>query len=181
MVTYDQEIQHVLELTEEQTEQSDEITLSTGVVLKFKKIPILRIQAVVEQFPYPDVPEVFNKDKGRMEKNPFSEEYKKLVEEADTKRGLAVIDTVLAVGTEVSSVPDDFEKTLDSEDWIEELAIGHIKVNAASKIARYHAWVKYVAIVDQSDVGKILEQFGLQLGTGEANVASQLRNNFPDN
>lgn len=179
-MTYDQEIQEALELVEAQPEQSDEITLSTGVVLKFKKIPILRIQAVVEQFPYPEVPEVFNKDKGRYEKNPFSEEYKKMVEEIDAKRGLAVIDTVLAVGTEVSTTPDNFAGP-DTDEWLEELEIGHIKVKRDSKIARYHAWVKYVAIVDQDDVGKILEQFGLQLGVGEANVAQQLQTNFPHN
>lgn len=177
METYETQIQTALKNVEEVPQEKDMITLSTGVVLKFKKIPILRVQAVVEQFPYPDVPEVYNKDKGKYEKNPFSEEYAKMCQQVDQRRGLAVIDTVLAVGTEVVFIPEGFSKP-DDDKWIEELKVGHITFDKTSDVIRYHAWAKYVAIVDEEDVGKILEQFGLQLGTSEAGVAQQLHTNF---
>jgi hypothetical protein len=180
-MVYDLEIQEALVKTEETPEErSNEIRLSTGVVLRFKPFPLMRIQSVADQFPYPEVPKVYNKDKEKWEPWAGSEEYANAVEEINRKRGLAVVDTVMAVGTEVVTVPEGFPKATD-EDWIEELAISHIQVNRESKIARYFAWVKYVATVTEDDLVKIMSFSGKQVGTGEKNVAEQLQTHFPDN
>jgi hypothetical protein len=180
-IVYDDQIQVALEQTETAIAPSNEITLSSGVVLKRKDFPIMRIQAVAEQFPYPDVPKVYNEQKNKWEQWAGSAEYAKMVEETDHKRGLAVVDTIMAVGTEVVSVPDDFP-TVDSEDWIDELLHGSgIKVKADSKTARYLAWVKYVAVRDEGDLAKIMEFASRQAGTSEVNVAEQLHTSFQDN
>ena len=180
MEPYDQTIQVALEATEKEPERSDEIVLSTGVKLRFKPFPPMRIQAVAERFPYPDVPEIFNKDKERYEKNPFSEQYAELKAETDRRRGLAVVDTIMAVGTQIVSIPDTFPKVED-DDWIEELEFSAITVNKESKIARYHAWIKYVATVTEADLALIMSFAGKQTGTQESNVAEQLQKHFPDN
>lgn len=180
MQTYDSAIQVALVETEEKAERSDEITLSSGVVLRFKPFPVMRIQAVAEHFPYPEVPKVYNKEKEKWEQWAGSEEYAKLVQEVDRKRGLAVVDTVMAVGTQIVSIPEGFPKVED-DGWIDELEVSNIFVKRESKIARYLAWVKFVAVINEDDLVKIMSFAGKQVGTSESNVAQQLQANFPNN
>lgn len=182
MESYNEQIQEVLSVVEEpQTPvEKDVIVLSTGVELKRKEFPIMRVQAVAEMFPYPEVPLVWNEEKQRKERWAGSEEYVKAVEEVDRRRGLAVVDTVMAVGTEVVYIPEGFP-TPDSDEWIEELEISHITVKRESKVARYHAWIKYVATKNEDDLVKIMSFATAQMGSSEANVAQQLQQNFQDN
>ncbi|MFA7101139.1 MAG: hypothetical protein WC196_05215 [Bacilli bacterium] len=179
-MTYTDQIQVALVETEKEPERSDVVTLSTGVVLKHKPFSIMRIQDVADRFPYPPIPKVFNPDKGRHEEWAGSEEYSKAVQEIDRKRGMAVVDTIMSVGTEVVSIPPDFPKPED-EGWIEELEITGISVKKDSKIARYFAWIKFIATVTESDLEKIMSFTGKTVGNSEVNVADQLHKNFPDN
>ena len=180
--TYDAKIQDALTLVEAEEKEgiSDQITFSNGVVLKLKKVNILRIQAVMDKFKYPEVPMVFDENKGRGERNPNDPFYLKKIEEINVQRSLAVLDAIAALGTEPLIIPDTVPQ-IDDPGWIEECQLIGIEVNTEPKIARYLSWVKYVAVVDTNDFIKIGEQFGVTLGISEARVAEQLRTNFPDN
>lgn len=156
------------------------VHLSSGVTLKLKKVPILRIQEIVRRFKYPDPPRFYDEDKKRWYENPDHPDYIARKEEVDGERGLAVIDAVAALGTELHTVPEGFQRPEDN-DWIDELEFLGIEVKKESKLARYHAWIKFVAIIDMDDMTKITEQFGLSLGVSNAKIANSLRENFPDN
>jgi hypothetical protein len=180
---YNEKIQAALiavEKAEENPEVTDRVELSSGVILRFKKIPLLRINAIVDQFPYPPVPEIFDEAKGRVEKNPLSETYLEMCKKVDAERATAVVDAVVATGTVLEYKPDSVSP-VESEDWIEELEVSHITIKKESKLARYLAWVKFVAIVDADDLGKIAREFGITLGVSESKIAAAIDNNFPNN
>lgn len=179
-VAYTEKIGNALKVVEAKEETaSDQITLSSGVVLRLKKINVLRINAVVEQFKYPKVPEIWDANKDRALRNPDDPEYKALCAEVDAQRTWAVLDAIAALGTEVMSVPPTVH-ALESNEWIEELQLLKIPVDPDSKLARYMAWIKFVAIVDTADFQKIAEQFGMAMGTAEGKVAESIQRNFPD-
>lgn len=165
--------------TEESKEEKDIIVLDSGVELALKKVPLLRIQAILEKFTYPPVPEVYDPEKDRTYKNPFDPVYQDMRAEVDQQRTWAVIDAVLAFGTRLRSKPDDIPDIEDDE-WIEELSLVGIQVKADSKLARYLMWVKFVAIVSADDLQKISRQFGLNMGVSEEKIAEAMQNNFPD-
>jgi hypothetical protein len=181
--TYNDKIQAALvevEKLESEPKQTDRVTLSSGVILKFKKIPLLRINAIVDAFPYPPIPKYFNPEKGREEENPMSKVYLDMKTEIDVQRSLAIIDAVVATGTELEFKPDSMV-AVESDDWIDELEVSHIPVRKESKYARYLAWVKFVAIRDMDDLGLIAREFGITLGISESRIAAAVQENFPDN
>lgn len=170
----------VEEERKEPTTEKDTIILDSGVQLKIKKVPLLRIQAVLEQFKYPPVPEIYDPEKDRTYKNPFDPTYQEMRREVDEQRTWAVIDAVLAFGTRLEYSPEDVP-SLESDDWIEELALAGIEVKTTSKLARYLMWVKFVAIVSADDLQKISRQFGLNMGISEEKIAEAMQSNFPGN
>jgi len=159
--------------------QAETITLSTGVKLKLKHVPILRINAVLERFPYPEVPVIWDEEKGRELRNPNHPAYVEMRQKVDEQRTWAILDAVAALGTEVLYVPDGIDKPEDAS-WTEELEVLGIAVRLDSKVARYLAWIKFVAIGTADDMSAIARQFGLALGVSEARIAGEIRNNFPD-
>jgi len=178
---YENKIQQALKNveTQEETISSPFITLSSGVVLRLKKINVLRINAVVDQFKYPDIPETWDSNKERPIKNPDSPEYKQMCAEIDAQRIWALLDAIAVLGTEIESVPKEVP-LLESDEWIDELKVLKIGVDAESKLARYMAWIKFVAILDRTDLNRIAEQFGVQMGISEAGVSEEIRKNFPN-
>lgn len=173
-------IEAIAEEEQKGSEQTDRITFSNGVTLGFKKVNIMRIQSIANKFEYPEVPEVYNADKDRWEKNPDNPQYVKACEKVDYQQGMAVIDAIAAFGTYVIHVPETVP-TVESDEWIEELELFGIEVNRDSKLARYYAWVKYVAVVDQDDLMVLGQQFGVTMGASERLVKNQLRSSFQDN
>lgn len=177
--TYDQKIIEAIETVEETPQVSDRIALSTGVVLKLKQVNVLRIQAIMDQFEYPQVPMVPNPDKGRDERNPNDPFYQAEIAKIDTQRSMAVLDAIATMGTEPLTIPENVPG-IEDEGWVEECQLFNIPVGT-TELGRYLSWVKYVAIKDTDDLMKIGQQFGQTLGISEARVAEQLRSNFPDN
>lgn len=181
--TYDEKIQVALrnvENKESVPRQEDTVTLSSGVVLKFKKIPLLRLNAILDAFPYPPVPTYRDEEKKRTIENPLNENYLEQRRRIDEQRSMALIDAIVATGTEVLICPEHVTP-LDSEDWIEELIVSHIPVTFTSKFGRYLAWIKFVAIREVSDLELIAEEYGLTLGISESRIAAAIQENFPDN
>lgn len=178
---YSDKINDALKVVEAHEEglENNELTLSTGVKLRLKKINILRINAIVDRFKYPEVPEVWDEHREKYFKNPDSPTYQQMKAEVDEQRTLAVIDAIAALGTEIAYVPPGLSP-LESDEWITELQFLQIPVLPDNRLARYLAWVKFVAIGDITDLQKISEQFGVAMGTSEGKVAESIQRNFPD-
>ena len=177
--SYENKIAEALTSTEDVAEEESLITLTSGVQLKYKRVPVLRIQAIVNKFKYPPIPETWDEVKGRAYKNPQLPEYLEARQQVDVDKVLAVIDAIAAVGTELHFKPDSVP-SVDDDSWLEELEVMGIEVNVSSKIARYLAWVRYVAVVDQDDFMRIAQKAGLAVGTSEERVASALQGSFQD-
>lgn len=180
-LTYDEKIlQAIAEDELEQQQESNLVTLGTGVVLRVKAVPVLRVQAIVNKFKYPKVPELYDDKKDRMIRNPNSPEYLEERSQVAIERTVAIIDAVVATGTEVVSVPKSLP-SIESKEWVEELIATQVLDNIpVSKSARYLAWVKYVAIKDDDDMMEIARLAGLNVGASEVRVAGQLQSSFPD-
>jgi hypothetical protein len=173
IVDYQNQIQQAVAIEESKATVSDVITLSTGVVLRRKKFSVLRIAALQEQFKYPEVPEIWDDDRKRMIRNPDHPVYKHMKEEVDYKRGLAVTDAVIVYGTEVATIPATMPQP-EEDSWIEELEAGGLQVVRGSKLARYLAWVKFVAVVDDKDLNVILTAVMSMMGISEQNIATAM-------
>lgn len=179
-VTYDNKIQQALVAVEAEETHSDTVTLSTGVVLKLRKVNVLRIQAVMDKFKYPPIPTVFDEERGRYFTKEDDENYQRDCAIIDNQRSMAVLDAIAAMGTEVLSVPENLP-AVDNDAWIDDVAVIGLDVNRNSRLARYLAWIKYVAILDTDDLTKIATNFGVTLGVSQEKIADNLQGNFPDN
>ena len=179
MSSYEQKIQDaIVEVGSKDETSSPLIVLSTGVVLRPKKFSMMRIQAIMSRFKLPEIPLMNDDDKGRPIRNPNHPLYLEQKAEMEQERTMAVIDAIIAFGTIIKFIPDDFSKPED-DDWIEELKLVDIPVNENFPLARYQAWVKFVAAPDLEDISKISEQFNVQMGTSEVKIAANIRENFP--
>lgn len=168
---YNKDIQQAVEAVNAASQvPSDVIICSNGVKLKLKKIPLMRIQAVMNKFEYPPVPDIWDENRGRAVKNPDHPDYLRQKAEVDQKRQNAVLDAIAALGTEIIDIPESVP-SLESDDWIEECEFIGISVDKDRRIARKLAWIKFVALVDIADMNKLGEQFGISMGLSEETVA----------
>lgn len=169
-------------ISQVEVEKADEniITLSSGVRLRTKKVPVLRIQALVNKFKYPPVPEIWDESRERTIRNPNHPDYLAARQAVDIERTLAVIDAIAAMGTEIVYRPENIP-ALEDDAWVDEITVGGLEFDLKSPTARYLAWVKYVAIVDQDDIALIAKKAGLSLGIAEERVAASLQSSFQDN
>ncbi len=178
MDDYQKQVQKAIIEVAEKEKPEPFITLSSGVVLKVKKINYMIVQAVINQFRYPDVPEVMDKDRGRLIRNPDNPDYKKLCDEVDANRMRAIVDAIAAFGVDIHHVPDHI-RPIDNEDWIKELSLVGIMVEGSFPPARQQAWINYVALPDGDDVARLTKEFLSVMGVSEAAVAESIRDNFP--
>lgn len=182
MSSYEQKIQDaIVEVGSKDETSSPLIVLSTGVVLRPKKFSMMRIQAIMSRFKLPEIPLMNDDDKGRPIRNPNHPLYLEQKAEMEQERTMAVIDAIIAFGTEIKFIPDGFPRPEDTKkgNWIDELKLVDIPVNEDFPLARYQAWVKFVAAPDLEDISKISEQFNVQMGTSEVKIAANIRENFP--
>ena len=179
MSSYEQKIQDaIVEVGSKDETSSPLIVLSTGVVLEPKKFSMMRIQAIMSRFKLPEIPLMEDADKGRPIRNPNHPLYIEQKNQMEQDRSMAIIDAIIAFGTKIKFIPEDFSRPED-DDWIEELKLIEIPVNETFALARYQAWVKFVAAPDLEDISKISEQFNVQMGTSEVKIAANIRENFP--
>ena len=169
----EKKLENVVEGVEEAEQRErglvDEITLSTGVVLKVKPVPKHFIFTVTSKFEKPKVPVYFNEKKGREEENPNDPDYAEAVEMYVADIAAAAIDVVILRGTEIISVPKDFPDH-NSKEWKEEMAILGLPL-ATKERARYLAWIKGMACPLEEDITILMEIIGQHTGVSEADTA----------
>ena len=164
-----------------QQETPDTVTLSSGVVLRYIPVPLLRIQSIVNKFVYPPVPELWDEKRDQKIRNPNHPIYLEERDQVDLKRTNAVLDAIIAFGMEIVTAPENLPK-IEENGWIEECKdFFFIDINPQSDRARKLAWIKFVAIVDTEDFRLISKAFNLSLGVSEGRVAEAMRDRFPDN
>lgn len=157
----------------EREELPTEVTLSCGVVLKFKPVPSAAIREAVIRIKAPEVPRVLIEEKGREEENPNDPDYIFAVAEHKAAQALVANDVILLLGTEVASVPESVYAVSD-KGWIEELAVVGIEVDGGNAAARKLAWLKFYAIRTDEDTLKALMGPMRSAGVSEVDVAQAI-------
>ncbi len=152
------------------------IRLSTGVVLKPRRIPNLMFAEVVRFFKRPKVPVVYIEDIGREEENPNDPAYQEAVAAYTNELSMAIVDLMIVSGTEINSVPKGFPKPED-DSWYEEFdavfsMFGHNDTLTTKK--RYLKWVKFCAAPTEQDIASIMEGVGRLSGVSEEDVSDAI-------
>lgn len=146
---------------------SNEIVLSTGVVLAAVRVSSSLFTDLVRRYKRPKPPRVFIEDLGREEPNPDDPDFKSDVVEYESNIGMGMIDLMIMMGTKLISVPKDFPKVEDTG-WAKKLRILGYEIDDDPDI-RYMQWVKYIASSDE-DLGAITVGVGRISGVSEADA-----------
>lgn len=157
----------------------DQVTLSTGVVLKITSVSPMAFGDLENKYPSPPIPRVYDEVKGREISNPLSAEYKKAVAENENRKALAALDLAIVLGTRLLSIPKGMDGP-DSEEWKDTLfAMGYNKESIESKKARYLSWVKLNAASNNADWNMLSMTVMRRMGVPEQDVNAALKS-FPD-
>lgn len=148
--------------------------LSSGVVLRHKRVPPMILAKVDEKFADPPVPTLWDSEKERNFPNPDDPDYHKKLERVRMDRGTAMIDILIGMGTEIEFIPDHIQHP-DEEEWVENLAFVSIDVPKL-RLGRYLAWVKYYAAEAAEDIQNLAKKGSSALGVTEEDVAEAIAN-----
>jgi len=147
----------------------DEITLSTGVVLRAKKVNPVMLIRVMTRFTRPKPPIVHSKEMGRDMENPDDPDYIDQVKAYENESNAMVLNALIVLGTEFVSTPKGVESH-KGEKWIEKYRILGMPVMPDSDEWRYLNWVTMVAATDEKDMILIQDTVGKLSGIAEADV-----------
>lgn len=153
------------------------ITLSSGVVLKMRRVAPLAISDAVARVKEPEVPRIFQEDKGREEENPEHPDYKRAMEKYEETTGLVAMNVLLLMGTSIESIPEELSKPED-EDWIENLEFLEVKIDKDSPKARYLGWLRYYALTSDQDFMAVMDLARSFAGVKEEDVQAAAKS-FP--
>lgn len=158
---------------EQKTGSDGNIHLSSGVVLRAKKVPPLILSKIDEKYPEPTMPTVRDEDRGRNIPNPEDPSYLRAIDDNNRKKGTAIIDVLAGLGTEIVSVPEDFPKHTDTE-WADNLIVFGISDVPEKGVGRYLAWLRYVVIQTPEDLAQIARKSAASLGIAESEVSAAI-------
>lgn len=155
-------------------EDPNQTRLSSGVVLRHKRVPPMVLAKLDEKYTDPAMPSVWDAEKERNIPNPNDPEYLRALEQNRMRRGTAMIDVLIGMGTEIEYIPEGMQ-TPDDEEWVENLSFIGIEVPKL-KIGKYLAWVKYYAAEDARDIQLLAKKGSAALGVTEEDVAEAIAN-----
>lgn len=168
--TYQEKVYDVVsESDQPKIEESHLITLDNGVVLRPRPIPPLILAKIERKFSYPPVPKVQDEDKGRLIENPNDPAYLEAIDRVNEEKSMAQLDVIIALGTEVVSIPADVYAP-EQDDWIEEVEYFIGEVIPRSGRARYLAWLKFYAISAAGDIQNIAKRALKRTGVADEQV-----------
>lgn len=154
-----------------QAPQDYTITLSSGVVLRGKKMnPAILIQ-VMAAVPRPEPPVVFMEKMGREMENPDDPQYIERLQAWKMEFADRVVTAMVSLGTEIVSIPKKMEGPNGNE-WLKDYTLLGLPLFPMSETWRYLVWVKFKAIRDEEDMKKIQEVVGRLNGIREEAVKS---------
>lgn len=165
-------IETAADLVEEKP-TSDIVTLSNGVKLKCKSVPVMMLRQASASIPKPKPPVVKNEEKGREEIWEGDPTYQQAIEEWEEKIGDVGTNVMLMLGTSVDFIPDDVEKPED-EGWLESILATGIEVRVGSVPARYISWLRFYVISTPSDLLAITSVIARKSGVLNKDVQASL-------
>lgn len=132
------------------TRPPDEFLSSKGVVFKLKKVPSMLVSEAGRRIKMPKPPVVYIEDKNREEENPDDPTFKEELRDAQIQQGILGVNTYLAFGTEVLTMPEGSGlMSWDDPQWSEDIeAITGVSIPIKGK-ARYAAWLKFYILDDE--------------------------------
>lgn len=149
--------------------ENDTITLSTGVVLRVKKVPSLTLIKMLASSPRPKVPVYFNKNMGREIEHPDDPDYIERVRSWKIEISDMTLNALILLGTELVKCPKGVPSP-ESDKWIQKYSLLGQPITAENEYWRYLTWVTFVAATADSDMGLIQEVVGRLSGVPEAAV-----------
>lgn len=145
------------------------ITLKNGIILKLKPVAPIAIREAAVRVQPPEVPLVYIEEKQREERNPADPAYLRAVDRYEADQVFRVADVLVLMGTKVEFVPEG-RSGPDDDDWIDLLDALDISVPRDNKYRRYLAWVRYYAIEDEEDIGRVMAAIVRLSGVTEVEV-----------
>lgn len=158
-------------LEEESKPKSNVVTLSSGVVLLCKQANPLVMIKVMSRFPRPKPPVWKNPTMGREMENPDDPDYIERVKNWEMENSNATLNVLIALGTELKSVPKGFPKP-DDDSWIQEYETLGFEAQPNNPSWRYLNWVMFKAMRNEKDLEKIRDVVGRLSGVSESSVES---------
>ena len=149
--------------------KTEDITLSTGVVLRCKAVSRSLFADLLARHPLPKPPVIYLPDKGREEDNPDHPDYIEKVKQHNIEIAKSLSDAMVLLGTEVIDIPKGLPKQ-DDRDWLEEMRVLGFDLRPGPE--RYLAWVKFKAVANEGDFNAIGKAVGRQTGVTEEDVES---------
>lgn len=167
-------------MTDEQTPKADnsvdegqeDITLSTGVVLRAHKANPMILIKVMATDPEPKPPTEFIEAMGREVENYMNPEYQERLEAWRTRYNSRLLDAMLGLGTEIVSVPDGVPKLKDNS-WVRKLEVYGIDTSMKDEPEwRKINWIMSVACEDEKDLTLLQKSIQKFSGVAEEDVAA---------
>lgn len=148
--------------------RSAELTLRSGIVLRFKAIPPVYLQTLNEQFILPPPPQVKIErgDDSYYEENPNDQAWARECAAIEGRQQRAVVNLMLGMGTEVVSVPEGRFK-VDDDGWVAEVRRADKFTGVETPLhlddpdMRYLSWLTFYALdnIDDMQLSGLIPQF----------------------
>lgn len=153
---------------ESEAPQNSVVTLSNGIKLRLKPVPPFLVRQAAMKLEKPKVPKM-DIGKGREEDNPDDPSYQEALADFDNRATDAAVNVMLAAGTEVEFVPEGISPP-ESDGWIALMEVLEVEIDLDRPIARYLAWMRYVALATAADVTMITSAMSKGIGLTEEEV-----------
>jgi hypothetical protein len=157
--------------------ESDEIRLSTGVVLRAKQANPNILIRIMTSVPRPKPPTYFDEMMGREMENPDHPDYKARVEAWEMEYNGGMLNALIGLGTDLVSKPKGMPAP-DDDAWLDDYRVLGLPVVPHSKAWRYITWVMFLAATKDTDIKAIAEKVKGMSGVKEADVTAA--ETFPD-
>lgn len=161
-------------VAEEQPKQKDTITLSNGIILLCKQVPMLTVRYALTAIPKPEPPVIHNEEKGRSEVWEGDPAYQAALSRWEEQVGDTTFNVMLMLGTQIEHMPEGIDHP-EHESWLETLEATGMSVNVDTKAARYLSWLRFYAISSNEDYGRISEAVARKSGLLERDVQASLQ------
>lgn len=158
-------------VADEKNGTQNEITLSSGVVLRATKANPITLVRVMTRTPRPKPPMVFMKNMGREMENPDDPDYIDRVKAWNMDSSAQILNALILLGTELVKVPKGVQKPEDKS-WLDKYALLDMPMRPDDKYWRYLTWVTFVAATDEKDLELIQDAVGKLSGIAEVDVKS---------
>jgi hypothetical protein len=152
--------------------QLSAIPLSNGIVLKIKPVAKRALAAVTDALVEPTPPEFEDPSSGRMLPNALDPDFNLALEKYEHDVMEAAFSVMLALGTEVESVPDGVAGP-DSDDWVDMLSTIGVEPRLEGH-GRYLDWLEFIALTEPSDLAVVQAAVTIRTGVTEGRVAGAI-------